>query len=231
MATTTPMAALPARLGDPPRTLVVDEAQRRSSRSSGLNPGLKTPDTEHRPPERDRPSESGHEKALEDLLPPLFEINLAPINGANVPTTTKEKNAKPKERQFFRDFSRPLWPAGLGFLSPLGAQEKTAGEPPKATLPQRLLGKTGISLPTVSMGVMNSDNPNLVAAALDAGITFLDTAHVYQRGRNEEMLGEVLKDRKRGSFFLATKVPGGPMDRQTGRFLPEASPDEFLVLI
>ncbi len=140
---------------------------------------------------------------------------------------------KPKERQEGfprRDFLKTglAGLAGLGFLSPLGAQEKATGETPKATLPQRLLGRTGISLPTVSMGVMNSDNPNLVAAALDAGITFLDTAHVYQRGRNEEMLGEVLKERKRGSFFLATKVPGGPMDRETGRFLPEASPDEFL---
>jgi len=52
----------------------------------------------------------------------------------------------------------------------------------------RKLGKTGIELPIVSMGVMNADNPNLVASALDAGIIHLDTAHGYQNGKNEEMI-------------------------------------------
>ena len=35
---------------------------------------------------------------------------------------------------------------------------------------QRVLGKTGIRLPVITMGVMNSDNPNLIRAALDAGL-------------------------------------------------------------
>ena len=70
----------------------------------------------------------------------------------------------------------------------------------------RRLGKTGIVLPVVSMGVMNSDNPELVRAALDSGLVHLDTAHGYQRGRNEEMIGKVLKGRSRDSFFIATKV-------------------------
>jgi len=54
--------------------------------------------------------------------------------------------------------------------------------------PRRMLGRTGIQVPIVSMGVMNADNPNLVRAALDGGIFLLDTAHGYQDGRNEEML-------------------------------------------
>jgi hypothetical protein len=40
----------------------------------------------------------------------------------------------------------------------------------------RTLGKTGIKLPVITMGVMNSDNPALVRAALDAGMVHLDTA-------------------------------------------------------
>jgi len=60
--------------------------------------------------------------------------------------------------------------------------------------------------PIVSMGVMNADNPNLVRAALDGGIFLLDTAHGYQEGRNEEMLGTVLKDRQARRFVLCTKV-------------------------
>lgn len=40
--------------------------------------------------------------------------------------------------------------------------------------------------------------------ALDLGVTFLDTANVYGRGRNEELIGRVLKGR-RSEFVLATK--------------------------
>jgi len=70
----------------------------------------------------------------------------------------------------------------------------------------RTLGKTGIKLPVVSLGVMRVDNPNLVRSALDGGIVHLDTANVYQQGRNEEMLGEILTGRPRDSFVITTKI-------------------------
>ena len=92
----------------------------------------------------------------------------------------------------------------------------------------RALGGTGFTLPVISMGVMNADNPNLVAAALDAGIVMLDTAWGYQRGNNEKMIGEVIKDRPRDSFVIATKVPGLPRDRRTGLFTPETKGDSFI---
>ena len=91
----------------------------------------------------------------------------------------------------------------------------------------RTLGKTGIKLPIVSMGVMNADNPNLVAAALDAGIIHLDTAWGYQRGRNETMIGGVIKDRPRDSYVIATKVPGSPKERRTGYFTDKTDPANF----
>jgi len=106
-------------------------------------------------------------------------------------------------------------------------EKTTTGKKPKEPI-TRVLGKTGIRLPVVSMGVMNADNPNLVRAALDSGIVHLDTAHYYQRGRNEEMIGEVIKGRPRDSFVIATKVPGMPMDRQTGLFTAETSGDALL---
>jgi len=92
--------------------------------------------------------------------------------------------------------------------------------------PRRRLGRTGIEVPIVSMGVMNADNPNLVRAALDGGIFLLDTAHGYQEGRNEEMLGTVLKDRKRDAFVLCTKVFLSTLDRKTGLFSPQTRGDE-----
>ncbi len=102
----------------------------------------------------------------------------------------------------------------------------TKGKGKRENFIYRKLGKTGIELPVVSMGVMNADNPNLVAAALDAGIVHLDTAHGYQRGKNEEMIGQVIKSRSRDSFVIGTKIPY-PNDRETGMFLPETSVESF----
>ena len=107
------------------------------------------------------------------------------------------------------------------------------GGSPEARSPERkllfrTLGKSGIRLPVISMGVMNADNPNLVRAALDAGIIHFDTAHSYQKGRNEAMLGEVFKGVPRDRYVLATKVGGDGMDRRTGRFTPETKGEEFL---
>lgn len=49
------------------------------------------------------------------------------------------------------------------------------------------------------------DGKNLVRAALDNGITFIDTADVYGKGRSEELVGEVLKEYSRDQYVVATK--------------------------
>jgi hypothetical protein len=107
------------------------------------------------------------------------------------------------------------------FTAPTGAAKSTG-------FITRTLGKTGVVLPIVSMGVMNSNNDNLIKAALDGGIVHLDTAHGYQRGTNEVVIGKVLQGRPRDSYFLATKVQGDPRDRQTGNFSPETSGEKFM---
>jgi hypothetical protein len=119
--------------------------------------------------------------------------------------------------------------AGLG-VSPalLAAQEKAPTAPKPKKILRRTLGRTGMSLPVVSMGVMNADNPSLVKAALEGGILHFDTAHGYQRGRNEEMLGEVFKGVKRDAFTLATKVSPPGLDRRTGAFAPDTKAEPFL---
>ena len=110
----------------------------------------------------------------------------------------------------------------------LAEEEKRAASPAPAKRIARTLGRSGIELPVVSMGVMNADNPNLVRAALDGGIVHFDTAHGYMRGRNEEMLGEVFKGRKRDSFVLATKVVAQGVDRTTGLPGPETKAEPFV---
>jgi len=99
--------------------------------------------------------------------------------------------------------------AGLGAVSvPFAGAAQTKGKPGDKVI-TRKLGRTGLVLPVVSMGVMNADNDSLVRAALDSGMIHLDTAHGYQRGRNEEMIGRVIKGRPRDSFVIATKVRAG----------------------
>lgn len=71
---------------------------------------------------------------------------------------------------------------------------------------QRTLGKTGITLPIVSMGVMNADIPGLVKRSYEVGMRMFDTAAVYQQGRNEEMVGRVIKEMGvRDNVTVATK--------------------------
>ncbi|MBN2400116.1 MAG: aldo/keto reductase [Candidatus Aminicenantes bacterium] len=92
----------------------------------------------------------------------------------------------------------------------------------------RTLGRTGLKIPVVSMGVMNADNPALVKRSFEMGIRHFDTAWGYQKGRNEEMVGNVFKElNARDQVIIATKVPPGKpelMD-QMGDKLIEA---EFL---
>jgi predicted aldo/keto reductase-like oxidoreductase len=93
---------------------------------------------------------------------------------------------------------------------------------------KRTLGKTGIELPIVSFGVMRADSPALIHAAIKEGIILFDTAHGYQGGRNEEMLGEVFKEYPRDSFVLATKVPPEQRIESTGLLGESSTSKAFL---
>jgi aryl-alcohol dehydrogenase-like predicted oxidoreductase len=84
----------------------------------------------------------------------------------------------------------------------------------------RILGEGGPEVSVVGLGCNNFGNRcdlartrAVVEAALDAGVTLLDTADVYSQGTSEEYLGEILGDR-RDSVLVATKfgheMPGGP---------------------
>jgi aryl-alcohol dehydrogenase-like predicted oxidoreductase len=59
---------------------------------------------------------------------------------------------------------------------------------------------------TYSGGVGREQAKACVQAAFEDGINFIDTANVYGRGAAESLLGDVLADRERSSYVLATKV-------------------------
>ena len=88
----------------------------------------------------------------------------------------------------------------------------------------RQLGERGPEVSVVGLGCNNfgmrvdlEGTRAVVDAALDAGVTLLDTADIYgNRGGSEEFLGEVLQGR-RDRVVLATKFGGDMGDGTTAR--------------
>ncbi|MEU4555380.1 aldo/keto reductase [Micromonospora violae] len=86
------------------------------------------------------------------------------------------------------------------------------------------LGSTGLEVSRVCLGTMSYGDPArgnhawslpedqarpFIRQALDAGITFFDTANVYSDGSSEEIIGGALRDfASRDDVVIATKVHG-----------------------
>jgi uncharacterized protein len=115
--------------------------------------------------------------------------------------------------------------AGIVALSP--SRVSAADSDQQNEIITRPLGKTGMIVPVISFGVMRADNPNLCKAAYEKGIKLFDTANGYQNGNNEIMLGNLLKDYPRNSFYLATKVKPTGVDRD-GKPSDQTTAEEFL---
>ncbi|MFD1815274.1 aldo/keto reductase [Rhodococcus gannanensis] len=78
----------------------------------------------------------------------------------------------------------------------------------------RVLGRTGVQVTPLTLGSMNfgrwqeeDESIRIIGAALDAGITSIDTADVYAQGVSEEIVGKAIAGR-RDDVFLATKFNG-----------------------
>ncbi len=83
------------------------------------------------------------------------------------------------------------------------------------------LGRSGLEVSRLCLGTMmfgdqtsEQHSFEILAAARDAGINFIDTANAYAKGRSEEIVGRALKG-CRDEWVLATKV-GTPMSEAIG---------------
>ncbi len=91
----------------------------------------------------------------------------------------------------------------------------------------RQLGRTGRQVSVVGLGcwqlgadwgtVEESDAMAVLHAAVDSGVTFLDTADVYGDGRSETLVGRLLAERPDAGLTVATK-----MGRRADPLVPEA---------
>lgn len=72
-----------------------------------------------------------------------------------------------------------------------------------------LLGFGTMRLPVTSDGAIDEEQvKEMTAYALAHGINYFDTAYPYHGGKSERVIGKVLKEYPRDSYFLATKFPG-----------------------
>jgi aryl-alcohol dehydrogenase-like predicted oxidoreductase len=87
------------------------------------------------------------------------------------------------------------------------------------TMRTRTLGRTGPTVSALGLGAMGmsngvygaADRPESIAtvhAALDAGVTLIDTGDFYGMGHNEMLLAEALRGRDRDSYVLSVKFGG-----------------------
>ena len=86
------------------------------------------------------------------------------------------------------------------------------------TIPTTTLGKTGPTVSVLGLGCMgmsgtygrsdDEESIRTVHAALDTGITLLDTGDFYGSGHNEQLLGRALRGRNRDDYQLSVKFGG-----------------------
>ena len=104
-------------------------------------------------------------------------------------------------------------------------------------LKTRRLGKSGFQVTEMGIGlwaiggsewgaVDDQNSLDTIEAALQAGITFFDTADVYGMGHSEKLLGQAM-DGRRENFFVATKV--GWIDFDRDNFVSAYNTPEKLV--
>ncbi len=99
-----------------------------------------------------------------------------------------------------------------GIMAQAQKDQQDQSQIPSGIVPKKLLGRTGVQVSAMGLGGYHLGSADtdqvaneIVAKALDHGITFFDNAWEYHDGLSEERLGKALKG-KRDQAFVMTKV-------------------------
>ncbi len=111
------------------------------------------------------------------------------------------------------------------------AQQQSGQTPqvPSGEVPKKPLGRTGVQVSAMGLGGYHLGSAEtdqaaneIVAKALDHGVTFFDNAWEYHDGLSEERLGKALKG-KRQQAFVMTKVCTHGRDKKVAMRMLEES--------
>jgi aryl-alcohol dehydrogenase-like predicted oxidoreductase len=120
-----------------------------------------------------------------------------------------------------RDFLKAVGAAGLGSVfvaaqaKAMASKEQTAAKQQKAEpvqVPRRQLGRTGIEVPVLSLGVEFDalEKQVVLQKSLDYGVNYWDTAETYAGGNAALGVGKFLRENPdlRKRIFIVTKSSG-----------------------
>jgi len=132
-------------------------------------------------------------------------------------------------REFFSTGVSGLAAAGLLSISgkafSLDKEEKLSQKSNEEII-HRVLGKTGIRVPVVNMGVMNTLDSALIKRSYEIGVRHFDTAAWYMRGQNEKVLGNAIKELDvRDQVIIGTKIY---VPHQQRKMSPEKAKETYL---
>lgn len=136
-------------------------------------------------------------------------------------------------RQFLKDVGitcvcGDILLSGMTSGTVFAAHGQRVGNRNQSNMTYSVLGRTGLEVSALSFGVMRLTDPTVLFKALDLGVNFFDTAHGYQNGNNEKMLGRVLKEHGRDRVLIATKIP--PYQKRLG-FSVQNDPEEMQTMM
>jgi uncharacterized protein len=95
-------------------------------------------------------------------------------------------------------------------------------------LPYRMLGRTSIKTPLLSMGTGSANNPGLIRSAYFAGVKLFFSATYYGEGSNEKMVGDGLKGVPRDSYIIGTAIPLEGYDTRKGVLKSPLNVNEYI---
>ena len=93
---------------------------------------------------------------------------------------------------------------GAGLLSNTSLSSQDQEKKAPRIKEYRLLGRTGFRVSDIGTGTPYSEQ--LLRATLEAGVNFIETSESYSNGRNEVMIGNVIRDFDRSKLFITTKA-------------------------
>lgn len=112
--------------------------------------------------------------------------------------------------------------AGLGLIRTGKLFGQESAELTRSKIKEyRTLGRTGFKVSDIGFGAGYLNNTNVLEAALDMGINYIDTAEHYIGGNSERTIGQVISKRDRKKIFLTTKLNmmgGGSKEKLITRF-------------